>query len=136
MQFALPYGASIDLGGIAKGWSAQQVADRLAHFGSCLVDAGGDVVTRGIPQNKHGFPVGVALPGSDDVDITTLMLHNAAAATSGIDYRHWQQGTATRHHIIDPRHCLTRQNRFVECHNCASVCNRCRNLDQSGHAFG
>ncbi len=38
----LPRGLRLDLGGIAKGYTARQAADWLAEWGPCLVDAGGD----------------------------------------------------------------------------------------------
>jgi thiamine biosynthesis lipoprotein len=85
----------IDLGGTAKGWSAQLVANRLAGYGAALVDLGGDIVGRGKP-----WAVQLHDPFQPDTPFTTLTLHDEAVATSGTDYRRW--GTR-QHHIIDPR---------------------------------
>lgn len=85
----------IDLGGIAKGWTAQRVADRLATYGAVLVDLGGDMVARGGP-----WPVQVEDPLHPDTQFTTLAVSDLAVATSGIDFRRWGPDL---HHIIDPR---------------------------------
>src|SRR5258708_33444464 len=55
----LPLDAEIDLGGIAKGWSAQETANRLAQIGPCLVDAGGDMVAIGSADESCGWDVSV-----------------------------------------------------------------------------
>src|SRR4051794_26289332 len=43
----LPQGMRIDLGGIAKGWAADEAVARLAQHGPALVDAGGDIAVSG-----------------------------------------------------------------------------------------
>ena len=87
-------GARLDLGGIAKGWIAERAADILAAAGPCLVDAGGDIATRGA-----AFPVGVDTPDGT----VTLLVEGAGLATSGTDRRRWlAQGGAEAHHLIDP----------------------------------
>jgi thiamine biosynthesis lipoprotein len=101
----LPAGAQIDLGGTGKGWSAQQIADRLAVYGPCLVDAGGDLVARGQPQGSAGWQIQVAEPGQPDAapPVSSILVSDAAVATSGIDYRRWMRGGKPQHHLIDPR---------------------------------
>lgn len=98
----LPAGARIDLGGIAKGWAAQQAADRLSAYGACLVDAGGDLVAQGGPDASGGWVVTV--PNLDESgELFNLLLVDEAVATSGTDYRQWQRDGKTMHHLIDPR---------------------------------
>lgn len=104
----LPPGVRLDLGGIAKGDTAQQAVNFLSQWGPCLVDAGGDLVAGDAPADYPGWPVGIANP-SATLDATTaaedlarLWLKNSALATSGIDYRRWQQHGVTVHHLIDP----------------------------------
>ena len=43
----LPAGVRLDLGGIGKGWAAQQAANMLSQVGPALVDAGGDIALSG-----------------------------------------------------------------------------------------
>lgn len=108
----LPPGVKLDLGGIAKGETAQAAVAFLSQWGSCLVDAGGDLVAGDAPTGWPGWLVGIAKPAPFDPDpedeepeqdLAHLWLKNSALATSGTDYRRWQQGGITVHHLIDPR---------------------------------
>lgn len=99
----LPAGVAIDLGGIAKGWLADRVADDLAAIGPCLVDIGGDIAVRGTPAGQPGWAVGVADPRYPERDLVVLALRDCGIATSGRDYRVWTADGEDRHHIIDPR---------------------------------
>ncbi len=87
-------GVRIDLGGIAKGYAAERAAEVLAVAGPCLVNAGGDIATRG-----GSWPVGVET-GSETL---TLELTGTALATSGRDRRTWRRDGRMLHHLIDPR---------------------------------
>ena len=100
----LPSEVRLDLGGIGKGYTAQLALDLLAAWGAALVDAGGDLVAGAPPRGLPGWPVAVAAPGGGDApDLFHLWLAQAALATSGIDYRRWQQNGRPAHHLIDPR---------------------------------
>ena len=94
----LPFGMRIDLGGVAKGWAAQEAARMLSKHGAALVDAGGDIAVLGGP-----LPIGIADPFKPDDAIAVVVVANAAVATSGRDYRRWQMNGTWQHHIIDPR---------------------------------
>jgi thiamine biosynthesis lipoprotein len=100
----LPAGARLDLGGIAKGWIVDRVADLLAPHGPFLVDIGGEVVARGRgPDGRPGWLVAVADPERDDEDLCWLRLDGRAIATSTTRRRRWRRGGRTYHHLIDPR---------------------------------
>lgn len=107
----LPPAVKLDLGGIAKGETAQAAVAFLSQWGPCLVDAGGDLVAGDAPTGWPGWLVGIAKPtavdpaedAEPDQDLAHLWLKNSALATSGTDYRRWQQGSVTVHHLIDPR---------------------------------
>lgn len=103
----LPPQVRIDLGGIAKGYTAQQVVNFLSHWGPCLVDAGGDITAGDAPAGWQGWPVGVLspwiAPDAKRTNLITLWLVHGSMATSGIDYRCWQADGRTAHHLIDPR---------------------------------
>ena len=75
----------IDLGGIAKGWMADRLCDRLGT--RVLVNLGGDLFARGA-----GWAVGIAG--------RTYVLQDVGVATSSIRRRQWGDGM---HHLIDPR---------------------------------
>lgn len=107
-RIRLPAGVRLDLGGIAKGYTAQACRDFLYPIGPCLIDAGGDLTAGEGPGKWPGWPVGISAPWSSDpneqeTEIGRLWLANGSLATSGIDYRRWQRGGEIAHHIIDPR---------------------------------
>ncbi len=99
----LPPGMRVDLGGIAKGWAADQAARRLAEYAPALIDAGGDIAISGPQINGDRWPIGVADPGEPERNLEVLMIAQGAVATSGRDYRRWQRNGVWQHHIIDPR---------------------------------
>ena len=100
----LPEGMSIDLGGIAKGWIAEQAALILADYSAvCGVSAGGDMYLSGIPENLSGWPVALDDPRHPGRTLVTLNLPPGAIATSSVAKRAWKQGGKDRHHLIDPR---------------------------------
>ena len=102
----LPPGARIDLGGIAKGYTAQQAVELMRPFGPCLVDAGGDLAAGDSPRGYPGWPVAVSSPWSgadhETTDLCTAWLANRSLATSGVDYRTWHRNGQTCHHLINP----------------------------------
>ncbi len=106
----LPAGIGLDLGGIAKGFTAEQVVNFLCQWGPCLVDAGGDLTAGDGPPGYPGWPVAIAMPTATEMTdedesptALTLWLNNATLATSGTDYRWWLQAGQRLHHLIDPR---------------------------------
>jgi FAD:protein FMN transferase len=96
-------GTGLDLGGIAKGWAADQAALLLAQAGPCLVDAGGDLAASGPKANGEPWGISVVDPFNPDLELDMALLFQGGIATSGRDYRRWQKDGAWQHHIIDPR---------------------------------
>jgi FAD:protein FMN transferase len=99
----LPAGLHLDFGGIAKGWAADQAARKLAAFGPALVNAGGDIAVSGPQSNGEAWPIGITDPFDAETNLEILMIKQGGVATSGKDYRRWQQDSIWQHHIIDPR---------------------------------
>ena len=95
---ALGTGTCLDLGGVAKGWIADRIADQLAAVAPALVDAGGDIACT---PRRDGRPWSIDVSGHDG----RLELTSGGIATSGRDRRRWREaGTgAELHHVIDPR---------------------------------
>ncbi len=100
-----PRGLQIDLGGIAKGYTAQKAVALLGEWGPCLVDAGGDITAGAAPSGSEGWPIAVNSSRACEPrdDLFNLYLANASLATSGIDHRFWQHNGRTQHHLIDPK---------------------------------
>jgi thiamine biosynthesis lipoprotein len=82
-------GAGIDLGGIAKGWMADRLRERLGP--NALANLGGDLSAGGPGPAGSGWPVGLAG--------VTVLLRDQGAATSSVRRRRWGE----LHHLIDPR---------------------------------
>jgi FAD:protein FMN transferase len=101
-QARLRQGASIDLGGIAKGWLADRLAADLGP--NSLVNLCGDLFARGGGETGDGWPVGGLGP-------ETVLLLDMGAATSGTRKRSWAPDL---HHLIDPRTGLPARTDLVE----------------------
>lgn len=96
-------GTQLDLGGIAKGWCAETVAQRLAQYGAVLVNIGGDIASRACPKGQQGWRIEVCSPIATIPSAHCWLTAGQAIATSGRDYRCWTQQGKPQHHIIDPR---------------------------------
>ncbi len=99
-RLTLPHGVGLDLGGIAKGWTADAAARRAsAVLPWGIVDAGGDMRAFGrVPPG--GLEIGVEHPFDAQVEVLRLSLTHGALATSSIVRRSWGPNL---HHLIDPR---------------------------------
>jgi thiamine biosynthesis lipoprotein len=93
-------GLRLDLGGIGKGYAADQALARLRQAGvvRALVAAGGDVAAADPPPDRDGWEVAVA--GWSGGPLTLV---RAAVSTSG-DREQWLEVNGVRYsHILDPR---------------------------------
>ena len=99
----LPADVKLDFGGVAKGWAAQQAAQKLAHFGPALVSAGGDIAITDELPGPELWAVTIDDPSNPGEIIANLGLGACGIATSGTDYRRWKMGGRWNHHIVDPR---------------------------------
>jgi thiamine biosynthesis lipoprotein len=97
----LPPGIGLDLGGLAKGMAVDAVIADLAarHVGVAAVDAGGDLALIGLPPGAPAWTISIDGPDRP----RRVSLASGAMATSSTARRRWRQGSALRHHLIDPR---------------------------------
>ncbi len=102
-----PAGLRIDLGGIAKGYAVDQVAQMLRDRGNVdfIVDAGGDIfVSGGDAEHGYGYwAIDIADSSGKTDRVALLTLSDRAVTTSGTDRRRWTVEGESRHHLIDPR---------------------------------
>jgi thiamine biosynthesis lipoprotein len=82
-------GWCVDLGGVAKGWLADRLCERL---GDAAVNLGGDLRAIGGGPDGAGWTVALC-------DGSNIAVRDAGVATSGTTSRRWAGG----HHLIDPR---------------------------------
>ncbi|MEA3502953.1 MAG: FAD:protein FMN transferase [Actinomycetota bacterium] len=86
-------GTTIDLGGVAKGWTCDLAVERGI---ATVVSAGGDV-----RSSDPDATVEIIDPW--DATATTIRLGIGALATSSVSRRRWRVGGAQANHLIDPR---------------------------------
>lgn len=91
----------LDVGAIAKGWAAQQVAK--AAPGGYLLSVGGNVCATG-PKKTDGTPwvIGVTDPKDPGKNIHTIYVTGGNVVTSGDYQRSFTVNGKAYHHIIDP----------------------------------
>ncbi|MBQ5992046.1 MAG: FAD:protein FMN transferase [Clostridia bacterium] len=102
----LKNGAEIDLGGIAKGYIADRVADYLREQGvtSACINMGGNVVTIGTKPDGSPWSIGVRDPnGTPEQSEEVLKLSDATVVTSGNYERFFEIDGVRYHHILDPK---------------------------------
>src|SRR5262249_49612111 len=102
----LKSGMQLDLGGIAKGYSADEALIVLRKIGieRALVAAGGDIAVSGPPPDAAGWKIGIApLEDSEQKPSRYLMLRDAAVSTSGDAEQYVEIGGKRYSHIVDPR---------------------------------
>lgn len=90
----------LDVGAVAKGWSAQRVAESLES--GLLISVGGNVCATG-PKDAEGTPwvIGIDNPDGEGY-LHTVYVSQGSVVTSG-DYQRWYiVGDTLYHHIIDP----------------------------------
>ena len=119
-------GMAIDLGGIAKGYCADEAAKVLAQEGvkNAYLDFGGNVVTMGQKPlglmerlktfaSSRPFSVGIQDPGGPRGQV--IRVHTAdkdlcSVVTSGGYERYFEENGKKYHHILDPKSGTQPQN--------------------------
>jgi thiamine biosynthesis lipoprotein len=99
-------GIELDLGGIAKGYAADEAIRELSKLGisSALVAASGDLSFSGAPPGQRGWKIGIDSFDSADKPFTRVfMLANAAVSTSGGTEQYLEFQGKRYSHIIDPK---------------------------------
>ena len=101
---ALPRGALLDLGAVAKGWTADLIAEgwRDAGVKSGLINLGGNVMAVGSKPNGGDWVVGIRDPFSDGL-VGAVSVRDAAVVTSGGYQRYFEEDGVRYGHIIDPQ---------------------------------
>jgi len=98
-------GMRIDVGGIGKGYAADQAVDALRKAGAIagVVALSGDIKTFGrLPDGKM-FPIGIQHPREDGSVLVWIDLQDEAISTAGDYERFFEREGVRYHHILDPR---------------------------------
>ena len=95
----------LDLGGIAKGYAADQALKLLKGRGlnRALVAASGDIAVGDPPPGQGGWRVGITPIGVHTNQLArTVLLHNAGISTSGDTEQSIEISGVRYSHILDP----------------------------------
>jgi FAD:protein FMN transferase len=107
-ELTVPAGVLLDLGAIAKAYTADRSAAAVAALGcGALVSIGGDIATAGPAPHTQGgidryWRVRVQ-DGPGEPGTTVTLPTGTAIATSSTLHRRWRRGEHVLHHIVDPR---------------------------------
>ncbi|MCT8978614.1 FAD:protein FMN transferase [Clostridium sp. CX1] len=98
-------GMIIDLGGIAKGYTADAVSEVLKKEGvkSAVIDLGGNVLAMGNKPDGEPWRIGIQNPFDSRGQIVgSIGVSNKSVVTSGIYERFIEQDGKKYHHILNP----------------------------------
>mgnify|MGYP006382167759 CR=1 FL=1 len=98
----LTNGAKIDLGGIAKGYIADKIAEIYKNNNvSGIIDLGGNILTVGEKPDGSLFSVGIKNPENTDEVKLKLEFSGGAVVTSGTYERNFTYENKLYHHLLD-----------------------------------
>ncbi len=97
---------TIDVGGIAKGFIADEVKqfllDNGVYYG--LLNFGGNVLTIGNKPSGDSYVIGIRDPHEGTTDLVgTVKVEDKSVVTSGVYERYFEKDGIIYHHIIDPK---------------------------------
>lgn len=113
---AIPEGAEIDLGALAKGYTGDEIMKifRDHDIDSAIVSLGGNVQSIGSKPDGSGWRVAVRDPFSVEEDMCVVEIKNKAVITSGNYERFFTGEDGKKYwHIIDPANGYPADNGFV-----------------------
>ena len=100
----LPAGMQIDLGGIAKGYIADRVAEMIREKATAgIVNLGGNVYTVGQKPDGKTFSVAITDPLQPSTARAVIFTGDCTVVTSGTYERGFSFGGVRYHHILDPK---------------------------------
>lgn len=96
---------AIDLGGIAKGYASDKVADIFLEHGveSGIVNLGGNVKTIGAKEDGSNWKVAIQSPDEQEEYIGVVEVADKVVITSGTYERYFEENGKRYHHIMDTK---------------------------------
>ena len=107
---------ALDVGGIAKGFAADEVRDILYKHNvkSALIDLGGNIFALGSKDDGTPWKVGIQNPFKPRGEfIGILSVKNKSVVTSGNYERYFMKDGERFHHIIDPKTGYPSQSKII-----------------------
>lgn len=102
----LKEGMKIDLGGIAKGFAADEIVKicKKNKIRRAVIDLGGNIYVYGKKSPSKSWTVGVKNPEyPDEVPLLKLVVPQISVVTSGIYERFFDEDGERYHHILSPK---------------------------------
>jgi thiamine biosynthesis lipoprotein len=98
-------GMRIDVGGIGKGYAADQAVMAMKKAGALagVVALSGDIKTFGQLPGGKKFPVGIQHPRKEGEVLVFIDLEDEAISTAGDYERFFERNGIRYHHILDPK---------------------------------
>lgn len=96
----------IDLGGIAKGYIADQMKSYLNQKGITegIINLGGNILTIGPKSSGDSYHIGIQNPFSEDgSSIASVKITDASLVSSGVYERCFKKDGVLYHHILNPK---------------------------------
>lgn len=90
----------LDVGAVAKGWTAQRVSQLLPE--GYMLNVGGNVCTRGVKPGGGKWNIAVQSPNAGEDNLCVVSLSGQSLVTSGDYQRSYTVDGKSYHHIIDP----------------------------------
>ena len=103
--FLTKSGMMLDLGGIAKGYTADVISKILTDEGvkSAIIDLGGNIFAHGEKISSDAWKIGIQNPFSTRGEIVgAISVKNKSIVTSGIYERYIEVDGVKYHHILNP----------------------------------
>ena len=97
--------AALDVGGIAKGWIADELGKYLQRkgFEDFLINLGGNVLARGRNAKSKPWSIGITNPFPDQNENMIVRCTGESVVTSGTYERCFQKNGVLMHHILNPQ---------------------------------
>ena len=129
----------LDCSSIAKGYGSDAVAAMLERHGvkNYMVEIGGEIVTKGISQNRMPWKIGVTKPIDDSLSLSQeiqciINVTDKAMATSGNYRNFYYHGGKKYAHTIDPKTGYPVQHSIL---SATVIANNCATADAYATAF-
>lgn len=114
--FHMP-GMGIDLGGIAKGYIADQLKEYLKEKGvtRAIINLGGNILCVGQKSQDEKFSIGVQQPFADrNETVAAVKINDLSVVSSGIYERYFKtKDGKLYHHIINPKTGYSYENDLI-----------------------
>lgn len=104
--FLTKKGMEIDLGSIAKGYIADEIANILKQEGvnRAIIDLGGNIYALGSKSSDSNWKIGIQNPFNDRGEVVGgIEVSDKTVVTSGIYERFIEENGVKYHHILNPK---------------------------------